>query len=113
MNAPAPGPAPVRVAAVKNMVHLASFALLVGCGITLLAPVWWVADLVANLRAQLLIALSTMLVCCLLARKWRLAMVGLMATLFHRPVVQSSAADMVPLVCHSVWPCARSRLQHT
>jgi hypothetical protein len=113
MNAPAPGPAPVRVAAVKNMVQLASFALLVGCGITLLAPVWWVADLVANLRAQLRIALSTMLVCCLLARKWRLAMVGLMATLFHRPVVQSSAADMVPLVCHSVWPCARSRLQHT
>jgi hypothetical protein len=113
MNAPAPGPAPVRVAAVKNMVQLASFALLVGCGITLLAPVWWVADLVANLRVQLLIALSSMLVCCLLLRKWRLAMIGLMATLFHRPVVQSSAADMVPLVCHSVWPCARLRLQHT
>lgn len=98
MNAPAPGPEAVRFAAVKNMAQLATFALLAGCGITLFAPVWWVADLVANLRVQLLIALSTMLVCCLLVRKWRLAMVGLMAIAWQTswliPLTTKSPARM-------------------
>lgn len=68
---------PVRVIRLMSMLCVTSTA------ISLLARNWWLADLIANLRIQLIIGLIFSLVCLICVRQKRLAVCVMLALIWH------------------------------
>ena len=101
MNTPASVPASVLYKVLQRSIHFSTFAVLIGSAVTLFASVWWAADLIANLRIQMLIALGVVWMACLLLRSWRLAVICAITIAWHASWLSprekaGRAADGVP-----------------
>ena len=72
--------------------------------VSTLAKSWWFADLVGNLRVQLILGLFAALFCCLFVRSWKLARVSGVVLMWQAswiwlgigPVFVSSAGGPIP-----------------
>ena len=66
-----------------GVIRLMATLCLAATALSLLAHYWWLADLIANLRVQLIIGLIFSLVCIICVRQKRLAVCVMLALIWH------------------------------
>ncbi|MCA9010801.1 MAG: endonuclease/exonuclease/phosphatase family protein [Planctomycetaceae bacterium] len=74
----------------RPMVNWLSAAVAAGSMTTLFARHWWIADLIANLRVQLILGLLGTLLLLLIMRHWRMAMIIIALAIWQTTALHSA-----------------------
>lgn len=94
----APQKSDVQNVLIRRRVAIVAISIAACSMVTLFARQWWIADLIANLRVQLILVLSGMLLSVLMKRRWKAATLVATATLWH---VSALSPAFLPKSRHS------------